>query len=473
MVHFPFKNWLRLLRHLICLGLLLAACGVAQAQSLLALYHAARPLDAAVLAARAEVDAAQARTGQARAGLLPQLRLQADATRTWTESGGLSLPGLPGQPDLPGLPSLPSMSGSSSFNSRSVTLAGVQPIYRPVEKIAWDQSREATQTAEIALDAAEQDLMVRVAQAYFDVLAAQNALESVQALKQAIERQWQLAQRNFDIGNATITDSREAQARLDAAIAQEIAAQNDLHVKQLALQEVVGQVNAVPLPLAEPVQLPRLEPETVQQWLALAQADNAQIRQQAVALHLAELDTRKARAGHLPTVDLQMSASSTHYGGNSSRTPALGGGKNASIGVQVTLPLFSGLSTQYRIRETLAAQDKARANLDGSRRDVTQAVQAAFFGVQSGMAQVAALEAALASARSALQANQRGYEVGVRINIDVLNAQSEVYDAENNLARARYDVLLGLLQLQQAAGTLSEPDLAQVNALLDLPRMAD
>lgn len=442
----------RSLHRLACLALLMLCSGTVHAQSLLALYHAARPHDASVQAAEAEVDAARARTGQARAGLLPQVLLQADVTRTTAET---SVPGV--------------VSGSSSFNSRGVTLAGVQPLYRPAEKIGWDQSKEAARAAEIARAAAEQDLMVRVAQAYFDVLAAQNVLESVQALKQAIGRQWQLAQRNFDIGNATITDSREAKARMDAATAQEIAAQNDGHVKQLALQELVGQVGIQPLPLAEPVQLPLLQPGTVQEWLALAQADNAQIRQQNVALHLAEMDTRKARAGHLPTVDLQASAGTTHYGGNPGLAAALGGRRNASISVQLTLPLFSGLSTSYRVRETVAAQEQARANLAGSQRDVTQAVQAAFFGVQSGLAQVAALETALESARSALQANQLGYEVGVRINIDVLNAQAQVHDAQNNLAQARYNVLVGLLQLQQAAGTLSEDDLARISALLDGP----
>lgn len=447
-----FIDFLRPGFALACLASLLVGTNGAQAQSLLTLYQAARTHDAVVLAAEAELQAAQARTGQARAALLPQVRLQADITRTTAET---SFPGM--------------ASGSSSFNSRSVSLAGVQPLYRPADKIAWDQSKEAVRSAEIARAAAEQDLMVRVAQAYFEVLAAQNALQSVQVLKQAIDRQWQLAQRNFDIGNATITDSREAQARLDAATAQEIAAQNDMHVKQLALQELVGQANPQPLPLAEPVHLPDLQPGTVQEWLALAQADNARIQQQNLALQLAEMDTRKARAGRLPTVDLQASAGTTHYGGNPGLAAALGGRRNASVGVQLTLPLFSGLGAGYRVREMLAAQEQAQAELLGSQRDVTQAVQAAFFGVQSGLAQVAALQTALESARSALQANQLGYEVGVRVNIDVLNAQAQVHDAENKLAQARYDVLVGLLQLQQVAGTLSETDLARVNALLDLP----
>ena len=447
------------------LCLLLLTAGAARGQSLLELYQASRQHDAAYLAARAEVDASQARTGQARAPLLPQLRLQGDVTRTTTDTSMLDLAFGDGSFNMAQVPGL--TSGRSSFNSRSVSLAGVQALYHPADRIVLDQSKEAARAADIALVEAEQDLVVRVARAYFDVLAAQNALDSVQALKQAIARQRQLAQRNFEIGNATITDSREAQARMDQATAQEIAVQNDLHVKQLALQELVGRMGARPLPRATPVQLPVLAPPGVSQWQELARANNAQIQQQSTALNIAEMDTRKARAGHLPTVDLQVSAGTTHYSGNPGLAAALGGNKNASIGVQLTLPLFSGLATQYRVRETLAAQDKARANLSGSEREVTQAVQAAFFGVQSGLAQVQALETALDSARSALQANQRGYEVGVRVNIDVLNAQAQVHDAEDQLAQARYNVLIGLLQLKQAAGTLTEVDLAQINALLE------
>lgn len=425
--------------------------GLAQGQSLLTLYDVARGHDAAYRAALAETDAAAARTGQARAPLLPQLQLQAEAAHLRSDHR------------------IPGFSEGSSTNTRSVTLAGVQAIYHPRERITWEQSKKATQTSQIALLATQQDLMIRVAGAYFDVLAAQSALASAQALKEAITRQRQLARRNFDIGNATITDYAEAQARLDAVRAQEIAAENELRVSQLVLQNLVGQAGVAPWPLAEPLRLPPLQPATLSQWEALAEAGNAQIRQHQVALQIAELDTRKARAGHLPQVDLQLSASATQTNGDALQAALMGGGRNARIAVQLTLPLFSGLGTHYQVRESLAEQDKVRAQLAGSRRDAATAVQTAFFGAQSTQARVAALQSALQSAQKALQANERGYEVGVRINIDVLNAQAQVHDIQNQLMQARFDALLAQLRLKQLAGTLSEVDLAQIDALLQAP----
>ena len=178
-------------------------------------------------------------------------------------------------------------------------------------------------------------------------------------------------------------------------------------------------------------------------------------------------------AGHQPTVDLQASVGRSRYpDGNPSVSAAPNAsyrGTNAGIGVVLNWPLFAGFAIENRVRETVSLEERARADLDNIQRTVAQATRAAFFGVQSGHGQVAALEAAERSSLTSLEANQLGYQVGVRINIDVLNAQSQLYQTRRDLARARYDVLMGLLRLKQASGTLTPADLLPINQMLAVP----
>ena len=204
--------------HALALAISLAAAAPTQAQSLLQLYESARGYDASVQSALAQAQAAQARADQARAGLLPQLGLQAGAQRNVADTR------------------VATNQVNRSYNVYNAGLVGTQPLYRPANRIAWDQGKQAFEAARVNLAGAEQDLIVRLAQAYFDVLGAQDALASVQALKTAVSQQLAAAQRNFEVGNATITDSREAQARYDLAVAQEIAAENDLHVNFFVLK---------------------------------------------------------------------------------------------------------------------------------------------------------------------------------------------------------------------------------------------
>lgn len=432
--------------------LVLLGLGPAQAQSLLQLYDSARYYDAATQSAQAQAQASQARADQARAGLLPQLGLQAGAQRNWADVN------------------VAGHSSSRSFNVLNGALVGSQPLYRPANRISWDQGKTQAELAHVQLAGAEQDLIVRLSQAYFDVLAAEDSLRFVRALKAAVAEQLEFARRNFEVGNATITDSREAQARFDLATAQEIAAENDLRVKKLALDQLVGQIGTQPRPLAEPIVLPVPQPDSVQAWVDLATAQHPAVIQSRMALDIARLETEKAKTGHLPTVDLQASIGQTRYpDGNPSVSAAPGAryrSTNAGIGVVLNWPLFAGYAIENRVRETLALQDKARADLDHVERTVSQATRAAFFGVQSGLGQVKALEAAEQSSLTALQANQLGYQVGVRINIDVLNAQSQLFQTRRDLARARYDVLVGLLRLKQASGSLDYTDLLPVNRML-------
>ena len=419
----------------------------AQAQSLMALVESARSYDAPWQSAKAQLDAATSRADQARAGLLPSAALSAGLSRANT--------------------SISAPTADRSLTTQTVGINATQPLYRPANRITLQQGLRGVDVAQAQLDGVTQDLLVRVSQGYFDVLAAQDTLAFVQAQKAAVSEQLAAAKRNFEVGTSTVTDSREAQARYDLVVAQEIAADNDLRVKKLALDQLVGRTGTQPLPLAQPLQLPTVQPGDVATWVQQAQDAQPLVRQASIALDVAQLETKKAQTGHLPTVDLQAGYNIQRSPNGTVSAPGINSRTNsASVCVALNVPLFAGFAVQNRIKETLALEEKARADLENLRRTVAQSTRAAFYGVQSGQGQVKALEAAEASSQSALEANQLGYQVGVRINIDVLNAQSQLYQTKRDLAQARYNVLLGTLKLRQAAGTLQEADVQAIDALL-------
>lgn len=426
--------------------ILLGAAPLAQAQDLMALYESARAFDATYQSARLQHDANLARAEQAKAGILPSAVLSASASRVNVD---ISKPAL-----------------NASYNIQNATVSASQPLYRPANWAGYAQGQKQVAQAKAQLEAAEQDLIIRTSQAYFDVLAAQDTLTFTKAQKAAVAEQLASAKRNFEVGTSTITDSREAQARFDLVIAQEIAADNDLRVKKIALDQLVGVSEAQPKPLRAPVSLPPTVPADVSAWVQQSEATHPAIRQAQSNVEIAELEITKAQAGHKPTVDATASynitpnSTSTTASGISARVNTL------SIGVLLNVPLFAGFATQNRIKETLSLREKALSDLEGTRRNIAQATRTAFLGVQSGQGQVKALEAAELSSQSALEANRLGYQVGVRINIDVLNSQSQLFQTKRDLAQARYNVLLGGLRLRQASGNLNPLDLQPINSLL-------
>ena len=437
----------RLLPLFVAIGAALAL--PAQAQSLIDLYQSARSFDASYQSAKSQFDATLARADQAKSAILPVANLALGLSRSTQEV----------VPDL-------GPSSDRSFGTQSATISASQPLYRPANWASYQQGIKQLDLAQAQLQSADQDLIVRVGQGYFDVLAAQDSLTFVKAQKTAVAEQLASAKRNFEVGTSTITDTREAQARYDLVIAQEIAAENDLRVKKIALDQLVGKNNAQPLALALPLKLPALQPGDVNVWVQQSEAAHPAIGQSRIALDVALLETKKAQAGHKPTLDLSASYSAMNNLEGSS-SAGVGSRVNAgSIGLSFNLPLFAGFATQNRIKETIALEEKARNDLEGAKRAVAQGTRTAFFGVLSGQGQVAAFEAAEASSQSALDANKLGYQVGVRINIDVLNSQSQLFDTKAKLAKARYDVLLGGLKLRQANGTLKADDLQSVNTLL-------
>jgi len=437
-------NTFRLLPLTLALGAALAL--PARAQSLVALYESARAFDASYQSVKSLYDSTLAKSEQARAGTLHTIGLGANAS-------------------LSTIDNTLSKSKQGFYDSQSATLSASKPLYRPANQITFDQSKRQIEVVAQQLLAAEQDLIVKVSTAYFDVLASQDSLAFLLAQKAAVSEQLASAKRNFEVGTATITDTREAQARYDLVIAQEIAGRNDLQVKKLALDQLVGKANTAPQAVALPLTLPPVQPDDVNAWVQRSDEQHPAIAQSRLALDVAQLETRKAQTGTKPTLDLTGSLNMALNGGTASadssyRTTV------ASVGLSFNMPLFSGYAIENRIKETLALEDKARSDLDAVKRTVAQGSRAAFFGLLSGQGQVKALEAAEASSQSALDANKLGYQVGVRINIDVLNSQSQLFDTKAKLAKARYDVLVGGLKLRQASGVLKAEDLNPINALL-------
>jgi outer membrane protein len=244
----------------------------------------------------------------------------------------------------------------------------------------------------------------------------------------------------------------------------EIAAENDLRTKRVALDTLVGRANVIPKPLAEPVTLPGPAPDDVDAWVSTADQVHPLIRKARLGMEIARLETERARAAEGVTLDLVGQVGANRLAGNSTSAP--GTSTLGVIGLQMRLPLYTGGATQNRIKETLSLEEKSRNDLEAARRGVAQGTRVAFLGLKSGRAQVNALEAAESSSKLALEATQLGYKVGVRVNIDVLNAQTQLNLTQRDLARSRYDVLVNGLRLRQAAGELRPDDINAVNALL-------
>ncbi len=447
-------------------GLLTMGSGALHAESLMDLYKAAQSYDAAYLSAQSQAEATQAQVEQAYALNRPTLGLQAGINRTHYDSSEQIDPQTQA---LLAARGLPAASPNASATTKRLALQGKYPLYNPANSAKVNQAEQQLQMVQSDLKIAEDDLTARLAKAYFDVLAAQDVLTTSQANKKALAEQMASAKRNFEVGNATITDTREAQARYDLAEAQEIAATNDLRVKHIALDQLVGRNDVQPSPLRTPVKLEVLAPGAMEDWVNQS-AQAPSIQKANIGLAVAKLEIDKARAGNLPTVDAVGSVTRSNIdSSNSSYKSSAGAGTTSLLGVELNLPLYAGGAVQNRIKEVLTLQDKAERDRDNAQRTVALSTRQAFTAVQSGIAQVKAYEAAESSAKLALEATQLGYRVGVRINKDVLDAQTLVANTQKDLFKARYDVIVASVKLKQAAGTLKPEDLDELNRMLVQP----
>lgn len=424
----------------------------AAAQDLQQVYRDAKANDAQYASARQALQAGLEKLPQGRALVLPTMSLSGNMTNTRTETN----------------PHNSSVAASTLRDARSFgySLSFSQPIYRAQNTLQYSQAEYQVKQAEAAFGQAGQDLIVRVAQAYFDVLAAQDTLALVQAQKKAIGEQLAQAKRNFEVGTATITDTHEAQARFDLSAAQEISAQNDLETKRRALQQITGKEYASLRPLRRDVKLSPPNPANMQSWVDIAEKQAYPVLVQESVAEIARLEARRQAAGHLPTVDLVASYGLTSQ--TASQLSAVPSNVSSGvIGIQVGVPLFQGGAISSREREAAALFEKSRQDLENARRTTALSARQSYLAVINGIAQVGALEQAFVSSTSALESNKLGYEVGVRINIDVLNAQQQLFSTRRDLAVARYNTITNHLKLKAAAGSLRDEDLDEVNRALE------
>jgi outer membrane protein len=437
-------------RHALFLGIL-AFSQPLVAADLLQTYREARANDPVYASARATRDAGRENLPQGLAQLLPNVSASAFTQMNYVD---VSFRGV-GQ------------ESTRDGNTNGYNVSLTQPLFNWQSILAYREAGYKVAQAEAAFGQVAQDLVVRVAQAYFDVLASQDSLAFILAQKTAISEQLAQAKRNFEVGTATITDTHEAQARFDLATSQEIAAQSDLEIKQRTLQQIIGKFPDVLTPLRLSIGLNPPNPNAMEQWVASAEAQNFSVRVQEAALEVATREIERSRAGHYPSLNMV-----GNFGKTSATISAIGvvntstDTTNRNIGLQLAIPLYAGGGTESLVRQAIANQERARQDLENARRSAALAVRQAYLGVTNGMAQVRALEQALVSSQSALDSNKLGYEVGVRINIDVLNAQQQLFSTMRDLSRARYDTLLNGLRLKSASGTLGEDDLVTVNNLL-------
>jgi outer membrane protein len=430
------------MRHtLLFLALNLAAgpvMGTAQAANLSEIHQLARDNDPSYAAAREAYRAGLEALPQGKALLRPTLSLSGYLRHNDVET-----------------------TTRTDYQSSGYSLSLTQPLYRKQNLEGYEQAKLAVLLAEQQLSRADQDLVLRVAQAYFDVLLAQDNLASAQGQKQAFAEQLAQARKSFEVGAATIVDTHEAQARYDLATSQEIAALNDLEVKRRALEKLIGREAPTLDRLKDATRMPLPTPNDMDAWVKQAQENSLAVLTSQTALETARREVERQRGGHYPNLDLVAS-----YSDNRKSNLGAVDSRAGVVGLELSLPLYQGGAISSRVRQAVANQEKARYDLDNARRESALNARQAFLGVVSGDARVKALEQALVSSESQLKSTKLGLEVGVRTRVDVLNAQQLVYATQRDLASARYQTLLAGLQLKAAAGTLGAEDLKALDALL-------
>lgn len=428
--------------------LLLPACALAD--DLLSLHQQAIEHDPELGQAQIALSIAKEGKTQSRSQLLPSINFSANTTYNAQKGTVGQINGLDIMTD-------------DRYNSYGYSLNLTQPIYR---HNAWVQYRQASiqiQQTETALRAAEQALILRLAERYFDVLAAQDFLRFSQSEEQALELQLKQTKQRFEVGLIAITDLHEAQAGFDIAVTQTINAENALILSFDALQEITDQPQTELKKLNKTIQQTKPNPAHAKQWVEQALQQNLQLESTQLQNRQLRQEISRLRGGHYPTLDIVA---------NRSNSVAAGGGfgssdiDNTSVGLVLNVPVYLGGATRSQVRQAHDQLEKNRLLLKQQQRAVKRQTRQAYLGVISSISQTRALEQAVISSKSALQAIKTGLEVGTRTTVDLLQATRKLYRAQYDLSRSRYDYIINTLRLKQATGTLSPADLEQINRWL-------
>lgn len=436
-------------------ALWLALHGGAHAMDVAEAYRHALANDPAALADDAALQAGRELAVQGDALLRPRVNLQASVSRIHDRMTGDLAP-----------PVSQLLRSSSTGTATQASLQLVQPLYDRGARAGRDELHAQSGLAQTRFDQSRQDLALRVAQVYFDVLVAEETVRVVEAELTAVRRQRDRAQARFEVGQGNVTDVREAQARLDAVTTKQVSAQSMLALRREAFRETTGVAPDTLDPLAQAF-VPHLpEPAALTAWQARGEAANPLVHTRQSELDIARAEVSKNRLGSRPTLDLVASYGAKNQSGNLSPLVAPDGDRAGSIGLVLNVPLYAGGALDSRQREAAAHLVQAEQQLAAARRDVRLKVQEGYLAVTTGVSRIASQEQALVSAKSALEATTEGRDVGTRTALDVLDAQQRLYAAELDLVQGRADYLMGRLRLAAAAGELGEADLRALGAWL-------
>lgn len=424
---------------------------ISHAQSLAYLFDMARGGEPTYLGARANVEASQARKRQALGALLPQVSLSANTNINDRDYATRNT-------------QTPSM--QDRYNSNSGQLNITQPLWRYANIAGLHQAEAAAKQAEHQLAGAEQDLLAKLATAWFDVLAARDAVVYSAQQVAAMRRQWEMMQRGAEHGTASVPQAEEAKAKYDQAQAESVAAETDSRIKKAALEQLVGSLDELSPPVLHDDAVPAsLGVDSLDKWTQALETGNPSLLAALRAFEAAGNEVSKQRAGHQPTLDLV-----ANYSKNSQATGGFPGQagydiKQNSIGVQFSVPIFSGGTQSAKVDEAVATKEKARQELETARRAAHFAAKQAWFGWHGAAARAQASIQGVHSGKLALQAARRGVDTGLKTEYDVLQAEQQLAAARRDLRRARYDQIVSHLKLKAAAGAVTAEDVIAVDRL--------
>lgn len=444
-----------MLKKLPLASVLMALTVTASAADLMEVYEAARASDPQLAIAEANSRASAAGVGSARAAILPQIDASYSKNKNWFEADQLGA-----DPSAPPVATLSTSGGGSSYGA-SLN----QSIYSHANYMRLRAAKSGASKGELDYEAANDQLIVRVAEAYFNVLTAQTNLASAEAQEKAVGRQLEQAEQRFEVGLSAITEVHEARAQFDSARAAVIQAQNGLDDAYEALTEITGASVETVKPLQDEIPLNKPTDGELEDWVSTALEMSPTVRAQQQQLESARYNAKAAWAGHLPTLGLNAQYSKSSQDGDVRPFQTLDP-INRSVGVSLNVPIYSGGGTQAGYKQAVASRDAAEEGLEQTKRAVTRQTRSAYRSVIAGISSVEARKQALVSAKSALEATQAGFEVGTRTIVDVLLSQQLLFSQEREYASARHNFVLSQLRLKQSAGTIDIDDLKEVNALL-------
>lgn len=464
-------------------ALVLVTSSQLYADNLLDIYRLAKDGDPTFLASEAGTRASSERVNQSMAGLLPRLNAEFNYSISENErSNNSSSLFTPIDPNLPPeiVPQTSSSMSDTTTSDYSITLS--QEIYNHATWLNLEQSEKQALQSGINHEGARQDLIIRVAEAYFNVLAAIDGLAFSAAETKAVSQELAQTKQRFEVGLIAITDVHEAQSRYDRAVANQISAQNSLDNTHESLQLITGQYHYDLLSLKADIALNKPQPENIKKWVGQAENNNINIKASRIGLDIAKQSISISQAGHYPTLALTARYSDSEDDSDSPTSPVFNNAgipigvasnitsidqrNSSSISLNFVIPIYSGGRTNSQVKESQQLYQQAAHNLESNRRLAVSLTRSSYLGVIANVSSVKALKQAVISSEKSLEATQAGFEVGTRTIVDVLLQTQLLFEAKRQYARSRYDYVLNTLRLKQATGLLTEDDLAKVNQLL-------